>query len=74
MRSNIAVSTTNTTPCSTWTLTTTSKLETIHIVFQEFRLAEGTWDVNGERVRPQDIQDTALLTIEGELDDISGSG
>jgi poly(3-hydroxybutyrate) depolymerase len=27
-----------------------------------------------ERVRPQDIKTTALLTIEGELDDISGSG
>ncbi|PLZ01488.1 polyhydroxyalkanoate depolymerase [Burkholderia sp. WAC0059] len=49
-------------------------LETIRIVFQEFRLAEGTWDVAGERVRPQDITRTALLTIEGELDDISGSG
>jgi poly(3-hydroxybutyrate) depolymerase len=49
-------------------------LETIRVVFQEFRLAEGTWDVNGERVRPQDIKHTALLTIEGELDDISGSG
>ncbi len=49
-------------------------LDTIRIVFQEFRLAEGTWDVHGERVRPQDIQNTALLTIEGELDDISGSG
>ncbi|RAD34152.1 polyhydroxyalkanoate depolymerase, partial [Burkholderia multivorans] len=49
-------------------------LETIRVVFQEFRLAEGTWDVNGERVRPQDIKRTALMTIEGELDDISGSG
>jgi len=49
-------------------------LDTIRIVFQDFRLAEGTWDVNGERVRPQDIKNTALLTIEGELDDISGSG
>jgi poly(3-hydroxybutyrate) depolymerase len=49
-------------------------LETIRTVFQEFRLAEGTWDVSGERVRPQDIHTTALLTIEGELDDISGSG
>jgi poly(3-hydroxybutyrate) depolymerase len=49
-------------------------LETIRIVFQEFRLAEGTWDVNGERVRPQDITQTALMTVEGELDDISGSG
>jgi len=28
----------------------------------------------GERVRPQDIRDTALFTIEGELDDISGAG
>jgi poly(3-hydroxybutyrate) depolymerase len=25
-------------------------------------------------VRPQDIRNTALLTVEGELDDISGSG
>nr|WP_175799514.1 polyhydroxyalkanoate depolymerase [Burkholderia anthina] len=49
-------------------------LETIRVVFQEFRLAEGTWDVEGERVRPQDIRHTALMTIEGELDDISGSG
>ncbi len=49
-------------------------LETIRIVFQEFRLAESTWEVNGEMVRPQDIRNTALFTIEGELDDISGSG
>ncbi len=49
-------------------------LETIRIVFQEFRLAEGMWEVNGEIVRPQDIKHTALFTIEGELDDISGSG
>jgi poly(3-hydroxybutyrate) depolymerase len=49
-------------------------LDTIRIVFQDFRLAEGTWEINGERVRPQDIKDTALLTIEGELDDISGCG
>jgi poly(3-hydroxybutyrate) depolymerase len=54
-------------------------LETIRTVFQNFCLVNGTWDVRGlkghtERVRPQDIQHTALLTIEGELDDISGSG
>ncbi len=54
-------------------------LETIRIVFQDFALVNGTWDVldeNGkpERVRPQDIRHTALLTIEGELDDISGAG
>ena len=54
-------------------------LDTIRTVFQEFRLVHGTWDVRGEdgrieRVRPQDITTTAHLTIEGELDDISGSG
>jgi poly(3-hydroxybutyrate) depolymerase len=30
--------------------------------------------VRGERVRPQAIRDTALLTVEGERDDISGNG
>lgn len=54
-------------------------LETIETVFQEFKLVHGTWDVRNpkgklERVRPQDITHTALLTIEGELDDISGCG
>ena len=36
--------------------------------------ARAAWEVNGQRVRPQDITSTALLTIEGELDDISGAG
>jgi poly(3-hydroxybutyrate) depolymerase len=49
-------------------------LDTIKTVFQDFALVNGTWDVGGERVRPQDITETALLTIEGELDDISGAG
>ena len=49
-------------------------LDTIREVFQEFRLANGTWDIQGEPVRPQDIKTSALLTIEGELDDISGAG
>jgi poly(3-hydroxybutyrate) depolymerase len=49
-------------------------LDTIRVVFQDFSLVNGTWDVQGERVRPQDIKTTALLTIEGELDDISGAG
>ncbi len=54
-------------------------LETIHTVFQDFKLVKGTWDVRSpegklERVRPQDITQGALLTIEGELDDISGAG
>ena len=54
-------------------------LETLETVFQQFKLVRGTWKVKNpqgkiERVRPQDIQHTALLTIEGELDDISGHG
>jgi poly(3-hydroxybutyrate) depolymerase len=49
-------------------------LDTIKTVFQDFALVNGSWDVAGERVRPQDISTSALLTIEGELDDISGAG
>ena len=49
-------------------------LETIQTVFQDFRLPTGTWEVEGKLVRPQDITNVALFTIEGELDDISGSG
>jgi poly(3-hydroxybutyrate) depolymerase len=49
-------------------------LDTIKTVFQDFALVNGTWRVKGELVRPQDIRTTALLTIEGELDDISGAG
>jgi len=49
-------------------------LDTIKTVFQDFALVNGTWQVRGEPVRPQDIETTALLTIEGELDDISGAG
>ncbi|MDP1977124.1 MAG: polyhydroxyalkanoate depolymerase [Undibacterium umbellatum] len=49
-------------------------LETIKLVFQEFRLPTGTWEVEGKLVRPQDIKNVALFTVEGELDDISGPG
>jgi len=49
-------------------------LETIKVVFQDFNLARGTWEIEGQLVRPQDIKSVALFTIEGELDDISGSG
>jgi poly(3-hydroxybutyrate) depolymerase len=49
-------------------------LETIKTVFQDFDLARGTWTIEGKPVRPQDIKNVALFTIEGELDDISGSG
>ena len=49
-------------------------LDTIKTVFQEFSLPKGCMFVRGQLVRPQAISKTALLTIEGELDDISGNG
>lgn len=49
-------------------------LDTIRMVFQEFQLPNGTWEVDGKLVRPADIKNVALFTIEGELDDISGQG
>jgi poly(3-hydroxybutyrate) depolymerase len=54
-------------------------LDTIKTVFQDFALVNGTWKVANpkgklELVKPQDIKATALLTVEGELDDISGAG
>ena len=49
-------------------------LDTIKTVFQDFALVQGTWQVAGLPVQPADIKTTAMLTVEGELDDISGSG
>jgi len=49
-------------------------LDTVKTVFQDFALPKGRMFVGDELVRPQAIRDTALLTIEGELDDISGNG
>src|SRR3546814_18666033 len=49
-------------------------LDTVRIVFQEHLMPRGLWEVASERVDPSAIRDTALMTIEGELDDISGEG
>ena len=49
-------------------------LDTVKTVFQDFALPKGRMFVREELVRPQSIRDAALLTIEGELDDISGNG
>ena len=49
-------------------------LETIKVVFQDFDLPNGRWMVDGKLVRPQDIKDVALLTVEGGQDDICGIG
>jgi polyhydroxyalkanoate depolymerase len=49
-------------------------LETVAWVFQEARLAKGELDFRGERVEPRAIRRTALLTVEGERDDICALG
>lgn len=49
-------------------------LETIEMVFQKHLLPRGEMVLRGERVAPEAIKKTALFTIEGELDDISGIG
>ena len=49
-------------------------LETVQWVFQEHRLAKGTLIWNGEKVEPRAIRRTALLTVEGERDDICAVG
>jgi poly(3-hydroxybutyrate) depolymerase len=49
-------------------------LQTIERVFINQRLPLGTYHYRSELVQPALIKDTALLTIEGERDDISGVG
>ena len=49
-------------------------LDTVKSVFQDFALPKGRMFIRDRLVRPQQIRNTALLTIEGELDDISGNG
>lgn len=49
-------------------------LQTIDVVFQRHLLPKGEMTYNGRKVDPSKITRTALLTIEGELDDISGVG
>ena len=49
-------------------------LDTIRRVFQEFQLPQGRMFVHEQWVRPEKITKTALFTIEGEHDDISGNG
>ena len=49
-------------------------LETVHLVFQQYALARGTLAVRGRKVDPLAIRRTALLTVEGERDDICSLG
>src|SRR5215210_7570985 len=49
-------------------------LETVERVFQEAHLARGLLTVHNRRVDPRAIRRTALLTVEGERDDICSVG
>jgi poly(3-hydroxybutyrate) depolymerase len=49
-------------------------LDCIRVVFQQYLLPRGLWEVGGSRVDPLALKHMALLTIEGERDDISGRG
>ncbi|MGU7783084.1 polyhydroxyalkanoate depolymerase [Burkholderia sp. PU8-34] len=49
-------------------------LETVEKVFQQYALARGELTVGGRLVEPAAIHRTALLTIEGEKDDICSVG
>ncbi|MDY0744388.1 polyhydroxyalkanoate depolymerase [Paucibacter sp. R3-3] len=49
-------------------------LETVRLVFQEHVLPKGELHIQGRRVRPEAIRRTALLTVEGERDDICAVG
>jgi poly(3-hydroxybutyrate) depolymerase len=49
-------------------------LETVQRVFQEYHLARGLFEWRGQRIDPRAIAHTALLTVEGERDDICSPG
>lgn len=55
-------------------LTAEFYLMTVSEVFQKQSLAKGEAMHRGRLVRPVEIRKTALLTVEGEFDDISGIG
>ena len=49
-------------------------LQTVEHFFQKHDLPQGRFEVRGELVEPAAIRHTALMTVEGELDDISAPG
>ena len=55
-------------------LTAEFYLETVRDVFQEHKLPRGETTWRGRRVEPRAIRKTALLTVEGERDDICSIG
>jgi poly(3-hydroxybutyrate) depolymerase len=55
-------------------LTAEFYLQTIQVVFKEHQLPRGVWVSRGRPIDPSTITEPALMTVEGELDDISGVG
>ncbi|MCE9649804.1 MAG: polyhydroxyalkanoate depolymerase [Parvibaculum sp.] len=55
-------------------LTAEFYLETVNLVFQKHALPKGELTWHGEKVEPAAIRKTALLTVEGERDDICSVG
>ena len=49
-------------------------LQTIWDVFKDYKLPKGTFKHNGRLVKPEAVTKVALMTVEGENDDISGIG
>jgi poly(3-hydroxybutyrate) depolymerase len=49
-------------------------LDTMRIVFREHLLPRGSWYVGGMPVDPAAMRTTRLLTVEGQLDAITGAG
>lgn len=49
-------------------------LETVEQIFKEHTLPNGTMAWRGETIQPSAIKKCALMTVEGELDDISAPG
>ena len=49
-------------------------LETVRLIFQEYALPRGELYVRGRRINPAAIRRTALVTVEGERDDICATG
>ncbi|MBC7484547.1 MAG: polyhydroxyalkanoate depolymerase, partial [Rhizobacter sp.] len=49
-------------------------IETVDLVFQQYALPKGELTYHGRKVNPAEIRRTALLTVEGERDDICAIG
>jgi len=49
-------------------------LDTLRVLFREHRLAHGIWQIAGRRIDGSALARTALCTVEGDCDEITGAG